>query len=265
MGNEAQEADEGLPDDVRKLIAELDGSAAAPFLFSEDTIDEVGAKAGAHFTARYLKERQPRLYRACVALCGADYSLREVSELLSISKNTVAAVIDDAPELLGTLKRKTARRLRRAGLKLAERIDEEADRIPIGQLAVTLGIVTDKAQLLEGEATSIVETKHSARHADWSETLQCLEAEYRLIEGGNGEKGDPGNRVLELREGVDFGRRGEPADSEAHDTESPAEADVYRMQGVAAARSATEAGPETPSDTPPGGEGVAPENPAQTP
>lgn len=244
----------GLSRRVLELIASLDGSASAPFLFSDEKIGGVGAKAGAHFTARYLKERQPRIYRACVALCGAGYSLREVAELLTISKNTVAAVIDDAPELLGTLKQRTAGLLRRAGLKMAEIIDERASEIPIGQLAVSLGIVTQNAQLLEGEATAIIERTNKASHSDWSETLAALEAEF----------GPTGSLVGETDKRESLSEADVSLLESARltaDTESPAACGLHTDAGLGAgafACASTASSPADPLNDDLGGEGVEP-------
>lgn len=169
--------EDDLPAPAQAILARfLGGDTAAPSFFSEDDLERAsGAGNNPHFTAGYIRSRSPRLYRAIVALSGADYSLREVSQLLGVSKNTVSAVIESEPDAVGTLKQRTAKTLRRAAHQLAERILDRTDDIPIGQAAVTLGIVIDKAQLLDGEATAIIESRPSARHSDWEDTLREVE------------------------------------------------------------------------------------------
>jgi len=181
--------EDDLPDDAKAILSRFLGedNGAALSFFSDDDLERAsGAGNNPHFTAGYIRSRSPRLYRAIVALTGADYSLREVSQLLGVSKNTVSSVIESEPDAVGTLKQRTAKTLRRAAHRLAERILDRTEDIPIGQAAVTLGIVIDKAQLLDGEATAIIESRPSARHADWEETLievQALkQAAGRVIE-----------------------------------------------------------------------------------
>lgn len=168
-------------------------SGSGPFLFSEAEIDASCAAAGKHFTAGWLKKHQPRIYRAIAALSAGGYSSRDIAELLNVSKNTVGAVLVDCPNLVGTLKQRTASVLRRVTLLMAERMLEKYQDIPIGQLAVPLGIMSTHAQLLEGEATAIVETKQSAQHVEWQELLAAAEEAYRqqtdLRRGMAGDKG----------------------------------------------------------------------------
>lgn len=190
--------EDDLPAPAQAILARfLGGDSAAPSFFSEDDLERAsGAGNNPHFTAGYIRSRSPRLYRAIVALSGADYSLREVSQLLGVSKNTVSSVIESEPDAVGTLKQRTAKTLRRAAHQLAERILDRTDDIPIGQAAVTLGIVIDKAQLLDGEATAIIESRPSARHSDWEATLHEVEtlkqAAGRVIDADEDPAGETG-------------------------------------------------------------------------
>jgi len=214
------------------------GNAAAPLLFSEEEMDRVAVAAGKHFTGTWLRTHQPRIYRAIVALLGTgSYSSREIGDLLGVSKNTVLAVAVDAPDAVGTLKQRTAATLRKVTLLMAERMLENQHLIPIGQLAVPLGIMNANAQLLEGDATAIIgDAKPSAQHAAWEELMAEVREGFRqqtdLERATAGQKG-----VIEGRFEVLPDR---PADRVARDSETAESVAINREEPPSDTGNATE-------------------------
>tara|TARA_R110002020_G_scaffold96030_3_gene230334 strand:+ start:6435 stop:7055 length:621 start_codon:yes stop_codon:yes gene_type:complete len=124
------------------------------------------------FTGERLKERKPEVYQACVSLLGRGASYLSISKVLSISVNSVSAVARNEKIPIESEKRKLAGTMRLASGLGAERIvealedDERAKEIPLNQLAIAVGIMTEKAELLSGGATARHEWVAPAPSAD---------------------------------------------------------------------------------------------------
>jgi hypothetical protein len=102
----------------------------------------------------------------------------------------VAVVLAREPKAIATLKEGTISTLRTFAKLAADRLLDEVNDIPIQQLAVPLGISIDKAQLLDGGATSRIEhTETGPTHDDYLKLIsgEVIEAEIIPATGLRGE------------------------------------------------------------------------------
>tara|TARA_E500000331_G_scaffold31590_1_gene26496 strand:+ start:327 stop:1013 length:687 start_codon:yes stop_codon:yes gene_type:complete len=141
------------------------------------------------FTGERLKERKPEVYRACVSLLAQGASYLSIAKLLSVSVNTIAAVKKHEAISIESEKRELAGAMRLATGLAVERInellqdDERAKEIPLNQLAITTGILTEKTELLTGGATSRVDwVQPSASVDDYTTYLEELKRKAESID-----------------------------------------------------------------------------------
>jgi hypothetical protein len=165
--------------------------AAAPSLFLDEVSKGVDKmeKAG-EFTAERLMESRPAIYRAIVEGHAQGLGIRQLCRAYSVSHHTVAVVLAREPKAIATLKEGTISTLRTFAKLAADRLLDEVNDIPIQQLAVPLGISIDKAQLLDGGATSRIEhTETGPTHDDYLKLIsgEVIEAEIIPATGLRGE------------------------------------------------------------------------------
>jgi hypothetical protein len=148
-----------MPDTQNSLIlAEQDAAHAAPPLFPElagegyDLSDRAGEYSGDRLYAQ-----RPETYRLIVRALGSGLGIRAIARTLGVSRNTVRAVRDREAPAIDPLIKETTTSLRRFARLAAERLIEEIDDIPLTALPIGMGIAVEKAQLLEGQATSRIE------------------------------------------------------------------------------------------------------------
>lgn len=141
------------------------------------------------FTGERLKERKPEVYRACASLLARGASYLSIAKVLGISVNSVSAVSRNEKTSIESEKKALAQTMRLASGLGAERIvealgdDERAKDIPLNQLAIAVGIMTEKAELLSGGATARHEWVQPAPSAeDYSEYLKRMRSEAVTIE-----------------------------------------------------------------------------------
>ena len=136
---------------------------AAPFLF---LVDELSAENVGHphqtgiSTGERLKAQRPDIFNACVSLLKLGAGVREIKRITGLHHRTIEAVKLDQGSSIDTARKELgARALMVAGLGL-ERLEEViADgSIKPGELAMTVGILIDKGQILTGGVTARVET-----------------------------------------------------------------------------------------------------------
>ena len=136
-------------------------SAAAPFLFLVDPDDGINEmEVRGEFTAERLMERRPSIYRAVVDALGQGLGVRQICRAYKVSHHTVAAVMAREPKAIATVKEGTIGKLRQFAMMAADRLLDEVHTMPVGSIPLAMGIAIDKAQLLDGGATSRIE------HAD---------------------------------------------------------------------------------------------------
>jgi hypothetical protein len=131
-------------------------------------VDEAGLPAEAYqraeefgrFTGERIFSGNPKLYRAIVALLGRRVPYREISEICSVSVNTVCAVSLREGVPIETIRETIARIGFDVSLLTVEAMrDMLADpvaraKLTMKDLAVAHGIVTQNAQLLAGGVTA---------------------------------------------------------------------------------------------------------------
>lgn len=153
--------------------------AAAPVSFStpnqelslDDTTQELPAELVPH-SARYLKQRNPRLYNAI--LLGLEWAIPKIvlAERLGVSRNLIRAVESQESTALDQGKKVLIESVRRFVHGAWERLGEEVDAMKLENLAIAAGIGTEKLLLLSGEATQRVE--HTRKLTPEEQALQDL-------------------------------------------------------------------------------------------
>jgi len=165
------------------LEVEAAKAAAAPVLFLDEVSKGVEKmeKAG-EFTAERLMESRPAIYRAICEGHAQGLGIRQLCRAYSVSHHTVAVVLAREPKAIATLKEGTISTLRTFAKLAADRLLDEVNDIPIQQLAVPLGISIDKAQLLDGGATSRIEhTETGPTHEDYLKLISGTVIEAEIL------------------------------------------------------------------------------------
>jgi hypothetical protein len=134
-------------------------------------------------SAKDLMVTQPDVYASIVKLLSEGHSPGKISRLTSIDTDTVRRIRSQHPEVLEALKASVLSKVQEGALTAAERLLESIDEISVDKLALSLGILIDKAQLLAGEATSRHEVTSVPSREDLAKALAALpSAQARVIE-----------------------------------------------------------------------------------
>ena len=103
-------------------------------------------------------------------------SAEAVAELTGVSKPAVLAIRKDTEDAggfeLGTWKKTTARLMSQIATKGSQRLLEEIDNIPAGQLPLAIAIMVDKVQALQDAPTVIVEHRLRVSHEEINAMLK---------------------------------------------------------------------------------------------
>jgi transposase-like protein len=173
-------------------------AAAAPFLFSESEIGAEKLEAVGEFSGERLLTRRPETYRAVVRMLAEGLSMSSVARALGVSRNTVAAVRDREGFTIEQDKKELLRDFRRAARLSVERAIELVPAINSAKdAAIVAAVMTDKLQLLSGEATSRVEKVevNQDKLAEMLAALPVLDAEVVPATGpcaaASDQKGTP--------------------------------------------------------------------------
>jgi hypothetical protein len=98
-----------------------------------------------------------------------------VSEATGVSKPAVLAIRKDAEDSkgfeLGTWKKQTASLLSKIATKGSQRLLEEIENIPAGQLPLAIAIMTDKVMALQDAPVVVVEHRLRVSHNDINSLL----------------------------------------------------------------------------------------------
>lgn len=162
----------------------------------------LGEQAG-RFTGERIFSTNPKLYRAIVALLARAIPYREISEICSVSVNTVCAVSQREGVPIETIRERIARLgMDVAALTLEAIRDMLADpdqraSMSIKDLAVVMGISFSNAQLAAGGATARMEIDHRAKpsHEDYERFIRNVtgtglageEAAQKALTAGDGQ------------------------------------------------------------------------------
>ena len=141
---------------------------AAPFLFLVEDLsaENIGQPYQTGIsTGERLKAQRPDIFNACVSLLKLGAGVREIKRITGLHHRTIEAVKLDQGSSIDTARKELgARALMVAGLGL-ERLEEVISdgSIKPGELAMTVGILIDKGQILTGGVTARVESvqKHA--------------------------------------------------------------------------------------------------------
>lgn len=133
-------------------------TAAAPFLFSEQTIDELtaGERRG-EYTLERLRELRPEVIEEIIRLRGQWVGQLRIAKICHVHHRTVAAVCMAYPEEIGEEQQKRVSRLRSTADKLVELVDENPESVPPNVRCLAASQLFDKAQVFDGLPTAITE------------------------------------------------------------------------------------------------------------
>ncbi len=179
-------------------LAVIDGTlpAAEPFFVFHGEIPQIDReKPKYHCTAEYLQKLRPDVYRAAVdMLVEPGVSIRSICRTLHVSHNTLASIQEREAANLDTRKKGILKTISR-GLRLsAERLEELAPELSGRDAIIAVGVLTEKLQLLGGEATARIETsaggdifsKMAALHAELSAMAAAKPLQATVVPSQNG-------------------------------------------------------------------------------
>ena len=169
-------------------------------------VDDAGLPARAYeraeefgrFTGERIFSTNPKLYRAIVALLARGVPYREISEICSVSVNTVCAVSQREGVPIETIRERIARIGFDVSMLTVEAMrDMLADpvaraKLTMKDLAVAHGIVTQNAQLLAGGVTARLDYADRAPAPGHDDYLAFLrKAKDVTGSGSSGESAEP--------------------------------------------------------------------------
>jgi len=112
-------------------------------------------------------------------------SIDFIAEKQKVSPLAVERAITDIQDSKGldvaAWKREISQNLAGTANKLARRLDENIDSLPIGQVALSLAIIVDKVQQLQDAPTVIVEHRLRVSHEDINAMLKGEVVEVKEV------------------------------------------------------------------------------------
>ncbi|MCX6900784.1 MAG: hypothetical protein NT105_19065 [Verrucomicrobia bacterium] len=130
------------------------------------------------FTGERLREKEPRLYETIVRILKNGGGVRLTARLARCSPHTIMAIGRANGISNKEMKAATAATLREFARLGAERLLESYEELPLSQLALSVAIATDKASVLEGFASLIIE--HRSLTVDRAEAARRLDAALEI-------------------------------------------------------------------------------------
>lgn len=169
---------------------------------SDETI-AAQSRAG-EFTGEQLFRREPAKYREIVSMTAEGMGVHRIARVLKVSGHTVRAVRSREGLEIATGKKEMAANCRQFAGLAVERLIEEVDSIDLKTLPVAFGILVEKAELLDGNPTQIIETRNEAASLDdFEEMLEDLPAAKVISVSDAEATGFEGGKSLETREAAD--------------------------------------------------------------
>lgn len=148
-----------IAENQASLLGADGGPAQLSLLDVEPQFRDEFEKTG-HFTGERLHAKDPGKYQAIVAAAAEKFSVRRIARAFKVSPGTIKAVCRREGVAIGALKKEIAGKLKDFVEGSVDRLLEEGDEIDIDKLPLATAIAIDKMQLLDGEATEIVEHQH---------------------------------------------------------------------------------------------------------
>lgn len=187
------------------IVAQDRAATAQPLLFSEIQEEAYEAlEATGVFTGERLAQRSPQKYRLIVEmLLEGTLSQNQIARAVKVSVNTVKAVREREKIPVETVKEKIVGNIRQGLLVTSERVVELAPNMTARDAVIAVGVLTEKMQLLSGEATQIVgNVGDKVKHADFNALIDSLPvADAEVIEMGS-PGGTEGQKGLADRDGA---------------------------------------------------------------
>lgn len=165
------------------LLGEADLGAA---LFSEEEVKE------GRYTATRLRNTRPELYQLCVTLLAEGIPFRQITRATGMHHYTIQAVMAAEPELIEAETKRLAGLMKVGRTVMAEKVLEALPYLDIKNVRdlqgfmISLGILTEKAELLAGNATQRIARPQEERLEDLADHFKQLpsapiEAEFQDI------------------------------------------------------------------------------------
>jgi hypothetical protein len=129
-------------------MSEVDGE----WLSAQD-----GCKPKGNYTGERLKMLRPEIYRRVVELLAEPrehVSIREICRQCHVTDDTVKAVEKREAIPIAARKQELMVQAARIAKLAADRVEDQIDSATLPQAVVTFGVMTDKFQLLSGDATA---------------------------------------------------------------------------------------------------------------
>lgn len=148
-------------------------------------------------SAKYIKERNPRLYSAIVLARKYEIPVEVIAKDLNVSENTVRAVEFQNLTVVEESKKSILNNLRKFVHGATLIMAENADRMDINKLPIAMGIAAEKMLLLEGQATARVEHVAGPRVDDLANEIRDLQATAVQVMDVPGESVREGEGALQ--------------------------------------------------------------------
>lgn len=149
---------------MKKPKKEIEYKSSQERLSTNPTINVTGKNI--------VKEKRDKV----VELLTDGQGAKSVAEATGVSKPVVLAIKKDAEDRngfeLGTWKKHTASILSQIATKGSQRLLEEIENIPAGQLPLAIAIMTDKVLSLQDAPTIVVEHRLRVSHTDINAMLK---------------------------------------------------------------------------------------------
>ena len=166
---------EDIPDGY---LADLEAGAAP----------KQGPKYTQNWTAARLFSKNPERYRLIVSVIAEGLPIRWICQAFKVSHHSIQAIREREPKIIATEKRLLAGKHRFASRICVEKIIEALEHLEpkdlrdVQSLGVLNGILVEKMQLLDGEATSIVEKPKGPTLDDIRRVYEALPGDEPAID-----------------------------------------------------------------------------------
>ena len=123
----------------------------------------------------HLSNRDPQKYQAILdALIEGDVSMPAIAAKENVAKSTIQQIRHDNADLLPDWKQRTIKSLSATVVKLAKHLEENYQRIPPQNLALSMGILSSKVTELEGRDPQVHKHVHIHSHGAVNSLLERL-------------------------------------------------------------------------------------------
>jgi len=114
-------------------------------------------------TLAHIRKNKPRLLNLAIQMLSNGISQRQTSEATSLSRQVIAQIMIQHEEQIGDARESAAKQARNVAKQTLDLMQEriEEGEISPNLLPVYFGVLTEKAELLTGQATQRTEHKHT--------------------------------------------------------------------------------------------------------